>query len=304
MKKISLSFALSMAVIAQGAAAQAQPAPAAPAAPVAASKMKVPPAATPAPVALPAKPKPGFSFAYSAPAVGSIESVVDTLNTDMEIEAGKQKVKVINSRVKKFTIKTLAVVDSKVTKLEVAYAVSQETKSVGGKKEDEVGPQSGKIYWVEGDASKITVTSPKGDKVSDEESKAVIKDFDDTFGQVPRMARIVASKSWTVKEKVVMTPADFAILNEKGDAPIGKEGTITLISKNAKTAVFVIEIVASLKNDKVDLQLPTMRMDAIVDVKTLRPTELKMSSKMTGTAQGMPVTGNIKGVKKSTLKAK
>ena len=302
MKKFSLSFALFFAVAAHGAAVQAQPAPAKPA-PAAEKKMPAP-VATPAPVALPAKPKPGISFAYSAPAVGSIESVVDMLDTDMEIDAGKQKVKAVNGRTKKFTVKTLAVADNKVSKLEVAYAVSKETKSLGGKKEEVVNPQSGKSYWVEGDASKLTVTSTKGDKVSDEESKAVIKDFDDTFGQVPRMARIVASKTWTLKEKVALTPADFAILNEKSDAPIGKEGTITLTSKNAKTATFVIEIVAALKNDKVDLQLPSLRMDAIVDVKTLRPTELKMSSKMNGTAQGMPVSGSIKGVKISTMKAK
>ena len=311
MKKISLSFAMLLAVAVQTAAAHAE-SPAV--APNAAAAGKVAPApaspASPAPVPMrvvapmPAKPvgKPGISFAYTAPTVGSVETRVDELIFDMVVDANGKKIKLQNKHNQKYTVKTLVAANNKVSKVEVTYASVAENNVTDGKavKSEEVN--SGKAYWVEVNAAgKLTITSTKGEKVSDPEVTIVSKDFDDGLTNIPRMSRIIMGKSWVLKQKTAMTAADFAILNEKPDAPVGSDGFITLMSKNAKTSVFVVEMAAVMKNARFDYTLPGMRLEAIIDNSTLRPIQLKMTSKIKGTANNLPVEGAIKGMRVSKL---
>lgn len=299
-----------LTVALQAAAARAEAPAVAPKAAAAAKVAPMPSQPAPAvPVGaiapVPAKPapKPGLSFAYVAPTVGSVETVVDDLASDTVIDVNGKKIKVQNKRTKKYTVKTLAAANNKVSKVEVVYALVQENKSTNGKAEKSDEVNSGKSYWVEADAAgKLTVTSTKGEKVSDAEVTIVSKDFDEALGNMPRMSRIILSKTWVVKEKTAMTAADFAILNEKPDAPIGKDGFITLVSRNAKSSVFVVEMSAVMKNAKVDFTLPGLRLEATLDNKTLRPTQLKMTSKLQGTASGMPIDGSMKGMRVSKMK--
>ncbi len=237
-----------LAVAVQGAAAHAEAPAAAPKAAAAAKVAPVPSQPAPpvppvrdvAPVAAKPVAKPGISFAYTAPTVGSVETVVDDLVSDMVIQAGAKTIKIQNKRNKKYTVKTLAAANNKVSKVEVTYASVVENKVTNGKAEKSAEVNSGKSYWVEADAAgKLTVTSPKGEKVSDAEVTLVVKDFDEALANMPRMSRIIMSKTWVLKEKTAMTAADFAILNEKPDAPKGSDGFITLVSKNAKTSVFM-----------------------------------------------------------------
>ncbi len=247
----------------------------------------------------------GISFVYTAPAVGNVETVVDDLVTDMAFQVGTDKVKMQSTRTKKYTVKTLVAANNKVSKVEVVYALVQENKVINGKAEKTAEVNSGKSYWVEADAAgKLTVTSTKGEKVADAEATIVSKDFDEALANMPRMSRIIGNKSWVLKAKNPMTAADFAILNEKEDSPKGSEGFITLMSKNAKTSVFVVEMVAVMKNGSVDFTLPGLRLEAIVDTNTLRPTQVKMISKVKGTVNGMPVDGSIKGLRVSKMKLK
>lgn len=98
-----------------------------------------------------------------------------------------------------------------------------------------------------------------------------------------------------------MTAADFAILNEKPDAPKGSDGFITLVSKNAKTSVFVVENSGNEKRQR-RFHLARTAFEVTIDNNTLRPTQLKMTSKVKGTASGMPVDGTMKGMRVSKLK--
>ena len=300
-----------LAVAVQAAAAHAE-APAMPSKTASAAKV-APVPASPAPPAMPVRAvppvppmpvvKPGLSFAYTAPTVGSVETVVDELVSDMVLDANGKKIKLQNKRNKKYTVKTLVAANNKVSKVEVTYASVAEGKSTNGKLVKSVEVNSGKTYWVEADAAgKLTITTITGEKVSDPEVKLVSKDFDEGLNNIPRMSRIIMSKSWVLKEKTAITAADFAILNEKQDAPVGSDGFITLLSKNAKTSVFVVEMAAVMKNAQVDFAMPGMRLEATLDNKTLRPMQLKMSSKIKGTAGGMPIDGAMKGMRVSKMK--
>jgi hypothetical protein len=241
-------------------------------------------------------------FAYKPAKAGSVVTVVDTVTADMVIDAGSQKIQYRSTTEKKYAIKTLEVKDS-VTKVEVKYASVVETQATGGKSDQKPHPESGKTYQVSSDgAGALVVTGAKGVAVSDEERKAVVEDFDQEVGVTPRMARVVAGKNWKMGEKVTLTKEDLAILNEVKDKPIGTAGTITLVAMNKKTAVFAVELSAGLKNQVLDLQLPDLRLEATVDIATLRAQALKMSGSMKGTAQTLPVTGTIAGVK--TIKGK
>lgn len=292
-----------LAVAVQAAAAQAEAPAMAPKAATAAKVAPVPAAPAVAPV--PPKPvsKPGISFVYTAPTVGSVETVVDDLTSDVVLQAGTTKVKMQSKRTKKYTVKTVAAANNKVSKVEVVYGVVQDAKVTNAKAEKVPEVNSGKSYVVEADAAgKLTVTSLKGEKVTDAEVTAVSKDFDEALTNTPRMSRIIMSKPWVLKEKTAMTAADFAILNEKPDAPVGSDGFITLVSKNAKTSVFVVEMNAVTKNAKVDFTMPGMRLEATIDNSTLRPTQLKMTSKIKGTANNMPIEGAVKGMRVSKMK--
>lgn len=299
-----------LTVAVQAAAARAEAPAVAPKAAAAAKVAPMPsqpapavPVGAVAPVPAKPAPKPGISFAYVAPTVGSVETVVDELVSDMVIDANGKKIKLQNKRNKKYTVKTLVAANNKVSKVEVTYTSVAEGKATNGKLEKKVEVNSGKTYWVEADAAgKLTITTITGEKVTDPEVKLVSKDFDEGLNNIPRMSRIIMSKTWVVKEKTAMTAADFAILNEKQDAPVGSDGFITLVSKNAKTSVFVVEMAAVMKNAQVDFAMPGMRLEAILDNTTLRPTQLKMSSKIKGTAGGMPIDGAMKGMRVSKMK--
>jgi hypothetical protein len=252
------------------------------------------------PTATPPAAGDGSKFAWKPQPVGKIEETVDHLDSKFTITGPDGKpIEMVQTRDLVFHFEVVEAGDT-VTKAKVHYEKATEKREMMGKAQEQALPVQGKAYlmWVESGTFKATTAD--GKDVTPDELEVLQDKHADGVGKIPAMPRVIAARTWKQGEKVALEAAELALLNESEDME-AKAANVTLVSADATTARFEVELEGVKKDDEGEMTIK-MKMEAAIDPTSLQSLEIKMAGTIEGKVQGMAMSGTLGGVKTSTLK--
>lgn len=243
-----------------------------------------------------AAPKPaGLKLGNKAPAVGDKRSVEQSLVTTFTLtKPDGAPIPAKSEKIENKRVEVLEVDGTKLKKVKVEYTAMMEHSEVGGKAKEKPSPLQGKVYVVWRDAGTIQATDADGKPVSPVEAKELEDEWKNDLDEDDVMEKWFRERTWTIGEKVTLSPEQLAEFQKKNGNTSASSGTMVLTAVDGNIATFEVTMDVQQRVGPDTLTMP-MTVTATVDTRTSWPQQLKMAGTLEGPMKGMQAKGSLAG---------
>ncbi len=246
-------------------------------------------ATTPTPAAVTVK------LTLVPPVVGSVETRHRTFRTDLQmtVQGRKMPMQVDETSVERVAYEEVTDVPQKLL---VTYERARKTTHLQGDDRVEPSPVEGRTYELWKEDGRFHAIETGDDPTVDADELDKLSDrFAHEIGQVPGVARILTSRTWTVGKAYMLDPDELEEMSDRKEDGRYTATTVTLTRVEDGNAVFDVRSKVTLDSDEVQGTLEA-RITATLQVSPARPIEIVTESQIDATAPGgVPFAGTMRG---------